>query len=75
MIFIQAGCHMQAQPIAPMQQRSSFVLCIPAAFDLVATALMNIGLLSLRVSVYQMLRGASELVFTRLFAAMLLKRR
>ncbi|GAB4819748.1 hypothetical protein N2152v2_006794 [Parachlorella kessleri] len=64
-----------AQPIAPAQQRSSFVLCIPAAFDLVATALMNIGLLSLRVSVYQMLRGASELVFTRLFAALLLKRR
>lgn len=55
--------------------RLAAVLCVPTAFDLVATILMNVGLLSMRVSVYQMLRGASELLFARVFAAALVRRR
>ena len=55
--------------------RKALVLAIPTGFDVVATALMNVGLLHLRVSVYQMMRGASELLFARLFAAVVLKRR
>ena len=49
------------------------MLAIPTAFDLMATVLMNIGLLSVTASVYQMMRGA-EMLFAALFAVMFLKR-
>ena len=49
------------------------MLAIPTAFDLAATALMNIGLLSVTASVYQMMRGA-EMLFAALFAVVFLKR-
>lgn len=50
-----------------------FMLAIPTAFDLVATVLMNIGLLSVTASVYQMMRGA-EMLFAAAFALIFLKR-
>ncbi|KAL4517050.1 hypothetical protein Ndes2437B_g06667 [Nannochloris sp. 'desiccata'] len=53
--------------------RGSSLLAIPAFFDLVATVLMNVGLLSVTASVYQMLRGA-EMLFAALFAVVFLKR-
>ena len=53
--------------------REVLMLAIPTAFDLVATALMNIGLLSVTASVYQMMRGA-EMLFAALFAVVFLKR-
>ncbi len=34
------------------------MLAIPTFFDLVATILMNVGLLYVTASVYQMMRGA-----------------
>jgi drug/metabolite transporter (DMT)-like permease len=46
---------------------------IPTAFDLIATVLMSIGLLSVTASVYQMLRGA-EMLFAALFSVTILKR-
>ncbi|CAG9463959.1 unnamed protein product [Pedinophyceae sp. YPF-701] len=49
------------------------MLLIPTAFDLVATVLMNIGLLTVSASVYQMMRGA-ELLFAALFAITFLGR-
>jgi hypothetical protein len=49
------------------------MLAIPTFFDLIATVLMNIGLLSVTASVYQMLRGA-EMLFAALFAVVFLKR-
>eukprot|EP00878_Enallax_costatus_P024022 GHUV01025609.1.p1 GENE.GHUV01025609.1~~GHUV01025609.1.p1 ORF type:complete len:363 (+),score=95.68 GHUV01025609.1:179-1267(+) len=49
------------------------LLAIPSFFDLVATILMNIGLLSVTASVYQMMRGA-EMLFAALFAVMFLHR-
>lgn len=49
------------------------LLTIPTAFDLVATVLMNVGLLSVTASVYQMMRGA-EMLFAALFAVVFLRR-
>lgn len=50
-----------------------FMLAIPTFFDLIATVLMNIGLLSVTASVYQMMRGA-EMLFAALFAVLFLHR-
>ena len=41
----------------PKPAASTFLLAIPTVFDLVATVLMNVGLLSVTASVYQMMRG------------------
>ena len=49
------------------------MLAIPTFFDLIATVLMNIGLLSVTASVYQMMRGA-EMLFAALFAVSFLHR-
>lgn len=49
------------------------MLGIPTFFDLIATVLMNIGLLSVTASVYQMMRGA-EMLFAALFAVTFLNR-
>ena len=53
--------------------RDIFMLAIPTFFDLIATVLMNIGLLSVTASVYQMMRGA-EMLFAALFAVTFLNR-
>ena len=50
-----------------------FMLGIPTFFDLVATVLMNVGLLSVTASVYQMMRGA-EMLFAAVFAVAFLHR-
>jgi len=50
-----------------------FYVAAPAMCDLVATALMNIGLLYIQASVWQMLRG-SMVLFSSLFCAFILKR-
>ena len=39
--------------------REALLLAIPTAFDLAATVLMNVGLLSVTASVYQMVRTQS----------------
>lgn len=59
------GTHSEAREIC--------LLAIPTAFDLVATVLMNIGLLSVTASVYQMMRGA-EMLFAALFSVVFLHR-
>ena len=62
-----------------MQEKSTkprfqfLLLAIPTVFDLIATVLMNIGLLSVTASVYQMMRGA-EMLFAALFAVLFLHR-
>ncbi|GBF91089.1 hypothetical protein Rsub_04758 [Raphidocelis subcapitata] len=53
--------------------RETLLLSIPSFFDLVATILMNIGLLSVTASVYQMMRGA-EMLFAAVFAVTFLHR-
>ncbi len=63
-----------------VQEKSSrsrfqfLLLAIPTVFDLIATVLMNIGLLSVTASVYQMMRGA-EMLFAAVFAVLFLHRR
>ena len=51
-----------------------FMVGIRTLFDLVATVLMYIGLLSVTASVYQMMRGA-EMLFAALFAVSFLQRK
>jgi len=58
---------------SPDKSSKVWMLAIPTVFDLFATVLMNIGLLSVTASVYQMLRGA-EMLFAALFAVIFLKR-
>jgi len=68
------------EPLIPQQAavakgsfKETLLLAIPSFFDLVATVLMNVGLLSVTASVYQMMRGA-EMLFAALFALVFLKR-
>ncbi len=65
---------LQEEASGRQQAREIFMLAIPTAFDLMATVLMNIGLLSVTASVYQMMRGA-EMLFAALFAVVFLKRK
>lgn len=53
---------------------ASLKLAIPAALDILATFLMNVGLLSCTASINQMLRG-SEILFTALLGVAVLRRR
>lgn len=50
------------------------IVCTPALCDMCATAMMNIGLLWISASVWQMLRG-SMVIFSALFSKFFLKRR
>ncbi|KAL6759741.1 hypothetical protein V8C86DRAFT_2568243 [Haematococcus lacustris] len=54
--------------------RETLLLAIPTFFDLLATILMNIGLLWVTASVYQMMRGA-EMLFAALFTVVFLGRK
>uniref|UniRef100_A0A7S3QMG5 EamA domain-containing protein n=1 Tax=Dunaliella tertiolecta TaxID=3047 RepID=A0A7S3QMG5_DUNTE len=53
--------------------KECLMLAIPTFFDLLATILMNIGLLYVTASVYQMMRGA-EMLFAALFSVVFLGR-
>lgn len=55
------------------EMKEIFLLTIPTIFDLIATVLMNVGLLSVTASVYQMMRGA-EMLFAALFSVLFLHR-
>ncbi|GLC68100.1 hypothetical protein PLESTF_000646000 [Pleodorina starrii] len=56
------------------QLKEIALLSLPTAFDLVATVLMNVGLLYVTASVYQMMRGA-EMLFAAAFAILFLGRK
>jgi len=66
-------CAVQQGGIKKGSLKETLLLAIPSFFDLIATILMNIGLLSVTASVYQMMRGA-EMLFAALFAVTFLKR-
>lgn len=57
----------------PTQTKMYFLIAIPACCDLMATSLMNIGLLYINASVWQMLRG-SMVLFSAIFCTFILKR-
>jgi len=50
------------------------IVCTPALCDMCATAMMNVGLLCIPASVWQMLRG-SMVIFSAVFSKVFLKRR
>eukprot|EP01155_Anaeramoeba_flamelloides_P030161 Anaeramoba_flamelloidesa86208_352.p1 GENE.a86208_352~~a86208_352.p1 ORF type:complete len:386 (-),score=60.24 a86208_352:240-1397(-) len=51
-----------------------YISIVPSMFDLIATSLMNIGLLWIPASIWQMLRG-SMVVFSAIFSVVFLKRK
>lgn len=57
----------------PLEGRSVFLLALPACCDIAGTTLMNVGLLFVAASIYQMTRGALVL-FVGLFSVWFLKR-
>jgi drug/metabolite transporter (DMT)-like permease len=57
----------------PLEGRSIFLLALPACCDIAGTTLMNVGLLFVAASIYQMTRGALVL-FVGLFSVWFLKR-
>jgi drug/metabolite transporter (DMT)-like permease len=57
----------------PLQGRSILLLALPACCDIAGTTLMNVGLLFVAASIYQMTRGALVL-FVGLFSVWFLKR-
>jgi drug/metabolite transporter (DMT)-like permease len=65
-------CWVQA-PKRHSELRETLMLAIPTFFDLTATILMNIGLLWVTASVYQMMRGA-EMLFAAIFSVTFLRR-
>jgi drug/metabolite transporter (DMT)-like permease len=61
----------EARP--PLTGWSTFLLAIPSSCDIAGTTLMNVGLLFVAASIYQMTRGALVL-FVGLFSVLFLKR-
>lgn len=57
----------------PLEGKSIFLLALPACCDIAGTTLMNVGLLFVAASIYQMTRGALVL-FVGLFSVWFLKR-
>lgn len=65
--------HADEEGRIPLQGRAVFLLALPACCDIAGTTLMNIGLLFVAASIYQMTRGALVL-FVGLFSVWFLKR-
>lgn len=57
----------------PLEGKNIFLLALPACCDIAGTTLMNVGLLFVAASIYQMTRGALVL-FVGLFSVWFLKR-
>ncbi|KAH9825306.1 hypothetical protein DFH28DRAFT_1047551 [Melampsora americana] len=66
----QTQTQAQAHPLIGLQK---FIFCLPTLFDICGTTLMNVGLLFVPVSVFQMIRGALPL-WVALFSVLFLKR-
>jgi drug/metabolite transporter (DMT)-like permease len=64
----------EGEEIAPLGMKAYIKIFPPAMCDLVATGLMNIGLLYIPASVWQLLRG-SMVIFSAILSIIFLKRR
>jgi drug/metabolite transporter (DMT)-like permease len=62
-----AGCRLP-------KLKDGLLLGLPAAFDLTSTSLLNVGLIWVNPSIYQMMRGA-EMIFAAVFGVTFLRRR
>jgi drug/metabolite transporter (DMT)-like permease len=65
--------HADEEGRIPLTGRTVFLLALPACCDIAGTTLMNVGLLFVAASIYQMTRGALVL-FVGLFSVWFLKR-
>ncbi|KAH7392071.1 integral membrane protein-like protein [Phaeosphaeria sp. MPI-PUGE-AT-0046c] len=65
--------HADEEGRIPLQGRQILLLALPACCDIAGTTLMNVGLLFVAASIYQMTRGALVL-FVGLFSVWFLKR-
>ena len=65
--------HLDDEGRIPLTGTSIFLLALPACCDIAGTTLMNVGLLFVAASIYQMTRGALVL-FVGLFSVWFLKR-
>lgn len=65
--------HADEEGRIPLQGRAILLLALPACCDIAGTTLMNVGLLYVAASIYQMTRGALVL-FVGLFSVWFLKR-
>jgi drug/metabolite transporter (DMT)-like permease len=65
--------HLDEEGRLPLQGRTILLLALPACCDIAGTTLMNVGLLFVAASIYQMTRGALVL-FVGLFSVWFLKR-
>lgn len=65
--------HADEEGRIPLEGRAIFLLALPAICDICGTTLMNVGLLYVAASIYQMTRGALVL-FVGLFSVWFLKR-
>jgi len=65
--------HSDEEGRIPLEGRSILLLALPACCDIAGTTLMNVGLLFVAASIYQMTRGALVL-FVGLFSVWFLKR-
>jgi drug/metabolite transporter (DMT)-like permease len=65
--------HLDDEGRIPLEGKSIFLLALPACCDIAGTTLMNVGLLFVAASIYQMTRGALVL-FVGLFSVLFLKR-
>jgi drug/metabolite transporter (DMT)-like permease len=64
----------QTNRILPMSGWNHLLLWIPTLCDMTATTLMNVGLIYISASIYQMLRG-SVVLFTGTFSVLFLNRK
>jgi drug/metabolite transporter (DMT)-like permease len=71
--FSSPGADLNISEATLSYRQKVFFVCIPSAFDLVATGLSQVGMLFLPASVWQMLRGC-EIVFAAMLAVTCLKR-
>lgn len=67
------GQNVQQKASSMPKWKQYLLVILPALCDMVATAMMNIGLLWINASVWQMLRG-SMVIFSALFSKFFLKR-
>jgi len=63
-----------SSPAGPSEARKVVLSMIPAAFDLLATGLCDMGFIYIPASVWQLLRGA-ELIFAAIFSIFVLKQK
>ena len=72
--FIIHKCTKPDEPLPPVSTKMMFILIAPAITDLLGTTCAMVGLLYVKVSVYQLVR-ASTIIFVAVYRVFLLKQK